>query len=142
MRLNKSMHYLFLVALLISIPAHAEFGFDNGIRKPQSMMVAGNSVIDSSEEYIIEDSNDPNSGYNDGYKTDSKKNAIGMMPPITDEVIEPIMPIEPTSPSAPIATRKVFKKITPVKSQRSIADERIDDSYVQELIKNNFNFQK
>jgi hypothetical protein len=122
------MHYLILIALFISTSAHAEFGFDDGIRKPQSMMVAGNSVIDDEvdnykEEIIYEDSGE------DG------------MEPITDQIEKPIMPIEPTSPSAPVATRKVFKKITPVKSQRSIADDRIDDSYVQELIKNNFNFQ-
>ncbi len=121
------MPYLFLVALFISIPAQAEFGFDDGVRKPQSMMVAGNSVIDDEiddGEIIYEDSGE------------------SVMEPITDEVIEPIMPIEPTSPSAPVATRKVLKKITPVKSQRSISDDRIDDGYVQELLKNNFNFQK
>lgn len=123
------MPYLFLIALLFSTPAHAEFGFDDGIRKPQSMMVAGNSVIDDEyqddgEDIIIEDYNSEDD-----------------VEPITDQIQNPIMPIEPTSPSAPVATRKVLKKIPRVKAQRSIADERIDDSYVQELIKNNFNFQ-
>lgn len=86
------------------------------------MVVAGDSVIDGEgeeqTEIIVETSDD----FMDAPD------------------IEPVKPIAPTSPSAPAVTKKVLKKITPVESQRSINDDRIDDSYVQELIKQNFNF--
>jgi len=36
-------------------------------------------------------------------------------------------------------TRKIVKKNTPLKIERAINDERLDDGYVQNLVKDNFN---
>jgi hypothetical protein len=117
------MKYLILILIFASTTAHAQFQFNSGISKPQSMVVAGDSVIDSDGSTTTEEAIETSGDFADD-----------------TDMIEPIKPIAPTSPSAPVTTKKILKKIAPVKSQRSITDERIDDSYVQDLIKQNFNF--
>lgn len=133
------MKYLFLFALFITTPAYAEFGFDDGVRKPQSYVVAGDSVIDKEALDSIKD---------DLSNTDD--DFIGEPISIEDDlpVGGPILPEEPIDPftAPPVVekptkkVRKVVKRPSAVKIQRSIADDRIDDTYVQELVKDNFNF--
>ena len=63
---------------------------------------------------------------------------IGAAKDVPETIVEPISPL---SPSAPKEVRKrVVKPYNTIKVQRSIADERIDDSYVQEMVKDNFYF--
>lgn len=125
------MKYLFLCALLLSIPAHAEFGFDNGIRKPQSLVVSGDSVIDDNDD------------------TAEKEEQIDTTQiPVEDEfpIGGPDLPQKPIDPftTPPTVTppktviKKVVKPSTPIQAQRAINDDRIDDSYVQGLINKNF----
>ena len=103
----------------------AKFGFDDGIRKPQSVVVAGESVIDDMPD------NKPISIEPD--------TSIGGFVPPADQDIDPFgAPPTVQKPTQPKKT--VVKKVTPVKIQRSIADDRIDDSYVQDLVKQKFDF--
>ena len=117
------MHYLILFLLFFTFPAKAEFAFSSEPSKAKHMVVAGNSVIDDKnveekEEFKITDD-----------LTDADKTIIPS---------EPKKPVAPTQPTA--TTRKVLKKIPLAKAERSISDDRIDDSYVQKLIRDNFNF--
>ncbi len=110
---------------------------DNGIRKPQSMQVAQRDIDDEEPE-------DPD--------FESLPMDTPVMPSMvskpSDDIALPTVPTEPIDPFAPAPApvvqqqraKQVLKKIPNVKIKRSIADDRIDDSYVQEMIKNNFNF--
>lgn len=133
------MHYLILFLFFFTFPAHAEFGFGGGISKPNHMVVAGSSVIDD-DDTVVKDYYEYEEG-EEGY--DKKPNDDGLS--IADDY-ETTMPIEPTQPIAPIPpkinTKKVLKKIPLAKTQRSINDDRIDDSYVQKLIRDNLNFTR
>jgi len=119
------MKYLFLLALFITTPAYAEFGFDDGIRKPQSVVVAGDSVIGDMPD-------------NKTMPVEPDTSVGGLVPP-ADQDIDPFSaPPTVQKPTQPKKT--VVKKISPVKIKRSIADDRIDDSYVQDLVKQKFDF--
>ena len=116
------MKYLFLLAFFITTPTYAEFGFDDGIRKPQSVVVAGDSVIDDMPDTKTE--NDT---------------VIGESIPPSGDDIDPFS-ASPTVQKPTQPKKAVVKRLTPVKIQRSIADDRIDDSYVQDLVKQKFDF--
>lgn len=123
---QKSMAYLFFIALFFTSPAFAEFGFDDGIRKPQSMVVAGNSIIDKGLEDAIKEVEDSSIDVvKDSIKDTSKD--LTTLPVIPDKKEKPIKRV-----------KKVYKKTSTMKVKRSIADDRIDDSYVQGLIKKHF----
>jgi hypothetical protein len=122
------MKYLVLIILIFSLPAQAQMmSSDSGIREPQSMRVSSNNMPEPEDpDFDSEPMNDP----------------------VTNTADIPVMPTEPIDPFTPApepvvrqqTSKQVLKKIPSVKVQRSIADDRIDDSYVQEMIKNNFNF--
>lgn len=93
------------------------------------MVVAGNSVIDDSGDtpataQVVKD--------------DAEKM---MKPGTTPPVIEDINPFTPAPEvQTPQNVKKVVKKIPVVKVKRSIADDRIDDGYVQQMIKKNLDY--
>jgi len=121
------MKYLFLLfTLILTSPAMAEFNFDDGVRKPNSMLVAGDSVIDDTDEPDVAVSDDA-----DDF-TDPEKTAPAMVD--VDAFATP--PIATPRPNV----KRVVKTTTDVKIQRSIADDRIDDSYVQGLLKRRNSF--
>lgn len=129
------MKYLLFPLLLLATPAHAEFGFDNGIRKPQSVVVSGNSVIDKSEEEILDDLEDETLEADVQIPLDPEFPKGG--PDMPKDPIDPFSKApEVTKPKA--VTKKVVKTHSPIQVQRTIADDRIDDFYVQGLIKQNF----
>lgn len=116
---------------------------DDGIRNARSVVVGGNSVIDSVE---VE------SGADADFRTSIPIPEEGRVK-TPDADIEsvtapsvmlpenPVMPIEPYSPSAPKKNvKRVVKPYEQMKIRRSIQDDRIDDYYVQEMVKENHLF--
>jgi hypothetical protein len=124
------MKFIVLIALFIATPATAQIRVDDGIRSPQSMMVSGESVIDDGpiDDQIVQGIDEENS---EEFQEQMKD-------------VEIIAPIEPTSPSAPAIkqpkVKQVIKPMSEMKIRRSIADDRIDDGYVQEMVKDNYLF--
>ena len=129
------MKYLFLSALLFAFPAHAQMeGFGGSdISSPRGMMVSGGSVVDDNSsnredtssrvEEVRDDAND---------MMDPKKTA-----PATPD-IDPFQPAPEVE--RPENVKRVLKRIPAAKIERSIADDRIDDGYVQQLMKKNFDY--
>jgi len=123
----KYLFLLFLLSLIVPLTTQAQMlSSDNGIRSPQSIQVAQSDI---------------------GEPADPDFDSAPMDAPITDRVNLPVVPTQPINPFTPAPepitrqnTKQVLKKMPRITAQRSIADERIDDAYVQELIKNNFNF--
>lgn len=127
------MKYLILLLLILPVTAQAQImSSDNGIRKPQVMTVAQNDFSEPEDpDFDTEPMDD-------------------MMIPVESDggIGGPVAPNEPINPFTPAPepviqqqrAKQVLKKTPTVKVERSIADDRIDDSYVQEMIKNNFNF--
>ena len=128
------MKYLFFIALLLTTPAHAEITFGTQeAQKPQAMMVAGDSVIDDEEKTIDSSSELVEEVRDDAH--DLMK-AEKTAPPIQD--IDPFQPAP--EPQTPQNVKRVLKRVPAAKVERSIADERIDDAYVQQMIRKNLDF--
>ncbi|GEM_PF-2060241 len=130
----RAMKYLLLAtALMFTLPAHAQTAFGGSdINKPKGMVVAGSSVIDK------------NSSASSSAKNvqEVRDDAHSMMKP---EKTAPATPeIDPFSPAPqvdkPENVKRVLKKVPAAKIQRSIADDRIDDTYVQRMMKKNLDF--
>lgn len=144
------MFKLLMIALLLSAtPAYAQMGgikVDDGIRSAQSMVISGDSVIDDEtvdddlaadfENSVIIPDEEP---MEEDLPGDSEPASAAVVPTILPE--NPVEPISPFSPSAPKEVRKrVVKPYEQMKIRRSIMDERIDDHYVQEMVKDNYLF--
>ena len=131
------MNYFLLITLvLISTQAHAEFGFGQTTEKPQTMMVAGGSVIE--EDNINTDQTDKTK------VLEINDDAHSMMKPEKTPPPTPEINAFAPPPETPVEQKKnikrVLKKIPAAKVERSIADDRIDDGYVQQLMKKNFDY--
>jgi len=118
-----SMAYLFLFVVFFSFPVLADFEYRKDMIYAQEMVTSGNSVIDD------------NQSDDNGDKAEATPS-----PAISADIVADEAPTPPTPPKTEIPTKKVVKKIPAVKIERSYRDERIDDSYVQDLIKQRFNF--
>jgi len=119
----------------LSVPAQAQMmSSDSGIRKPQAMQVAQRDMTEPEDPDFDTDPMDM-----DMYMDMTDAADPSAIPVVPTEPIDPFSPA-PVPPVTQQQTKQVLKKIPNVKVQRSIADDRIDDSYVQEMIKNNFNF--
>jgi|GEM_PF-4339301 len=127
-----------LLLSLITISAsavQAQIRVDDGIRSPRSVVIGGSSVIDNEmHEMIGGDFGQPSI----------------LSAPVDPSIIAPsitlpensIMPIDPSPPSEPRkGVKRVVKPHDQIKIRRSIQDERIDDYYVQELVKDNYLFE-
>lgn len=114
------MAYLFLFVVLFSFPALADFEYRTEATYAQEMVTSENSVIDS-EESETESMMEP-------------------MPVDKPDIGIPDIVLPPETPVAPRPTKQVVKKVPTVNIKRSYQDDRIDDSYVQDLIKQKFNF--
>lgn len=132
------MKYLFLSALLFAFPAHAQMDFGGtDISKPRAMMVAGGSVVDD------ENSNNSRKKSTSTPRVEEvRDDANSMMDP---KKTAPAMPdIDPFQPAPtverPENVKRVLKRIPAAKIERSIADDRIDDGYVQQMMKKNLDF--
>lgn len=126
------MHYIVLLLTLLSFPAMAQLKIDDGIRSPQNMVVSGSSVIDD------DDATEDTIEIPDSLSEEEQK----MLEGGTDDfVVGSDMVVEPNFPTKPTVKRPNVKQVVrphqPVKIRRAIADDRIDDSYVQGLIKDN-----
>ena len=132
MGLNNAMKYIILFLLLFATPVMAQIMVDDGIRSPKNMMVSGESVIDDGpiEDQVVGEE------VMDSMSEENKETFKDGM-----EDVKMIAPIPPTSPSAPKPkVKQVIKPTNEMKIRRSIADDRIDDGYVQEMVKDNFMF--
>ena len=126
------MKYIVLFAFFLTTPALAQIMVDDGIRSPKNMMVSGDTVIDDGpiEDQVVG---------GDVVETMSEEDQETFKDEMEDANI--IAPIAPTSPSAPKPkVKQVVKPTTEMKIRRSIADDRIDDGYVQEMVRDNFLF--
>lgn len=130
----------------------AQLSIDNGVRAPRAMMVSGNSVIDDKGKKET-DKNSAKEDRNDDDNEDDDNDDLPVAELISDDVdtlgdsdgvSAPIAPIDPfvaaPDPITKPNIKQELKKIPTVKVKRSIADDRIDDGYVQGLIKNNSTF--
>lgn len=133
------MHYIVLILAFITTPAMAQIMVDDGIRTPKSMVVGGSSVIDDGPV-----TNElPQAGAEPAGLTDEDKELLrNEMEGV--KVIAPILPESPSAPAEPTQpkpnVKRVVKPYEQMKIRRSIADDRIDDSYVQEMVKDNYLF--
>lgn len=126
------MHYLVLFLTLLTVPAMAQVKIDDGVRSPQSMVVSGNSVID--DESVDDDIEIPESLSEE--EQELLSDGTGDL--TVDFPVEPSTPATPVNPAIPAPNvKQVVKPYQNLKVRRAIADDRIDDSYVQEMIKNN-----
>jgi hypothetical protein len=126
------MKILFLtVFIFMATPALAQISSDRGISEPQYM--APTSSDDRRSNAGKMEPEDPD--------FESTKIPIASSTPANGE-IDPFDPvIMPTPRPEPRQNvRQVLKKVPSVQVERSIADDRIDDGYVQGLIKQNFDF--
>ena len=100
-------------------PAYAQFAIDSGVRAPKSVVVPGNSVID----------NAPNDNYG---------GSIGPAVPagVADTDSEPL----PGTQFVDQPVKQVLKQHNAIKVERAINDPRIDDGYVQGLVKDSLLF--
>ena len=126
------MHYLVLILMVLSMPAMAQVKIDSGIRLPQNMVVSGNSVID--DKSVDDDIEIPETLTEEEQKLleNGTEGITADLPPNPDNIAAPTPPTVP----AP-KVKQVIKPYQQMKVQRSIADDRIDDSYVQEMLKDN-----
>ena len=134
------MKYIFLCAVFFATPALAQIKIDDGIREPQQMMASGKSVIDDEDKGDNKGADELNLPSTlteeEKQQLDDGLEDVKIIPPITPE--SPSYPAEPTVPKKKV--KQVIKPITEVKVRRSIADDRIDDGYVQEMVKDNYLF--
>lgn len=136
--------FAFLLSFIAVSAAQAQgLQVDDGIRNARSVIISGNSVIDDETvdddlEADFKNSNpitDEETKMLQGTGIDSAVAPSVMLPE------NPVMPIEPYSPSAPKKNvKRVVKPYEQMKIRRSIQDERIDDYYVQEMVKDNYLF--
>jgi hypothetical protein len=129
------MHYLILFLLFFSTSAAAQFKIDDGIREPQSMVVSGDSVID--DESVDDDIEIPAELSEEEQKLlEDGTGDITVGKPINPETIPaPTPPVNPAVPAPNV--KQVVKPYQQLKVRRAIADDRIDDAYVQEMLKDN-----
>lgn len=129
------MHYIVFILALMAWPASAEvFKIDDGVRLPKNMVVSGGSVID--DETVDDDIEIPDTiSDEEQKKLESGTGEITIQAPGQPTTTVPTPLIEPQEP--PKKVKQVIKPYQPLKVRRSIADDRIDDSYVQEMIKDN-----
>lgn len=122
------MKYIPFIFAFMASPAFAQIpfgGVDDGIQAPRAMMVQGSSVIDETTETVE----------NDDDATDFSN------PDTPAPAMEDIDAFEPApAVQKPQNIRRVVKQIPAVRAQRSITDDRIDDGYVQQMIKDNLDF--
>ena len=122
---------MFIVTLFISSPAMADFAYSQTSSYAQEMLRPGDTIIDDEDDIVI---------------SDDVGEDFGIAEPISDQasdIVAPTKPIDPFAPAPPVtqkAKKKILKKIPRLDVKRSIADDRIDDGYVQELIKQKFDF--
>ena len=147
------MHYftLFILAVLFPTLAHSQIQVDEGIRKPKTMMVSGSSVIDKEETSTTtsnttseptENAIMPNRNANAEQQYLIRNGDDAEEIAIPEKAAPPQPPVNPFTP-APETPKKTtykreLKKMPTAQVERSIADDRIDDGYVQQLMKNNF----
>lgn len=126
------MHYLVLILMVLSMPAMAQVKIDDGIRLPKNMVVSGNSVID--DKTVDDDIEIPETLTEEEQKLleNGTEGIVAGTPPMPDVPTVPAIPVTP----AP-KVKQVIKPYQELKVRRSIADDRIDDSYVQEMLKDN-----
>jgi hypothetical protein len=117
------MIYLFIASLFMSSPVMADFYYREDVSYAQEMMVPGESVIDGEMTDLSDKEFDDLDLEND----------VDMS--LSDKAKS--LTIEPQRPQV---TKKVLKQIPMLEVKRSIADDRIEDGYVQDMIKQNFNF--
>ena len=136
------MKYAFiLAAFTLFIPvATAQLQVDDGIRNPQAMMVSGDSVIDDDEDETDEedDFDDVNQDINvpDNLSEEDREMLEDGLE--DSRIPAPILPESPSYPQEPKKNvKRVVKPVQQMKIRRSIADDRIDDNYVQEMVKDN-----
>lgn len=116
---------------------------DDGIRSARSVVVGGNSVIDDSsvDDDLEADFKNSTSMIDEESRKLQESGVDAAMAPSAILPENPVMPIEPYSPSAPKKNvKRVVKPYEQMKIRRSIQDDRIDDSYVQEMVKDNYLF--
>lgn len=132
------MKYVIALLLFFSTPAYAQLNFggmSESIQGPRGMMVQGSSVIDDDPE-------DSRNNSDDSAVQETRDDAMSMMdkdkPAPAMQKIDPFQPAP--QPQTKQNVKRVLKKMPATKVERSIADDRIDDSYVQQMIKNNLDF--
>ncbi len=113
----------------------AEFGFDEGIRKPQTMVVSGNSVIDDENTMVDDEIVNPDINKDDAKAISDAETSAPAMPDVNPFQPAPLTPEEQKQ-----KIKRVVKKIPTTTIPRSFADDRIDDSYVQEMVRDSFNY--
>lgn len=126
------MIYLFIASLFMSSPVMADFYYREDVSYAQEMMVPGESVIDGEMTDLSDKEFDDLDLENDVDMSLSDK--------AKSLTIAPNEPTRPVEPQRPQVTKKVLKQIPMLEVKRSIADDRIEDGYVQDMIKQNFNF--
>ena len=134
------MPYIALLILLLSSPAFAQIAIDDGIRKPSSMVVSGSSVIDD-EDSPIGENDDDNTLSDEEEELLSQTGTEGVaakLPSVPEQpsTMPPVVPV----PAQPKNVKRVVKPQQELKVRRSIADDRIDDSYVQDMVRDNYLF--
>jgi hypothetical protein len=133
------MKYLIIFIFIFSTPAYAQISVDNGIRNPKAMMVSGDSVIDentSDNSDSLDEQSEIDLSILDGITEEDRKLIEDGRE--DSKIPAPILPESPSYPEEPKKNvRQVIKPVQQMKIRRSIADDRIDDSYVQEMIKTN-----
>lgn len=142
------MYKILTLALAFTLYGYAETNaqgmqIDDGIRNAQSMVVSGDSVIDDEtvDDDIEADFADSDPIPDEESTIMSETGAEGISVPTAILPENPVEPMSPLSPSAPKQVRKrVVKPYEQMKIRRSIRDERIDDYYVQEMVKDNYLF--
>ena len=126
---------LIVFTMFLSVPAFAQISSDLGIRAPQHMTIASGDDM-MAEDIALDIAVEPDDPDFDSSGTTTP----GAMP--ANGKIDPFDPVAiPTPRPEPRQNvKQVLKKIPSVQVQRSIADDRIDDGYVQGLIRDSFDF--
>lgn len=116
------------------MPAYAQVKIDDGIRKPSSIVVSGNSVID--DKSVDDDIKIPETLSAEEQKLlENGTESVTATPPVLPET-----PSVPKVEEPKKNVKRVIKPYQELKVRRSIADDRIDDGYVQEMLKDNHLF--
>jgi len=130
------MKFFILILLLIfSLPAHAQLNFDRGVSSPKIMSPdSGNGQKNIQAEMPMIEPEDPD------FTSDEVIDDNAMAPAVRE--IDPFapVPVETPRPEPRENVKQILKKVPAVQVERSIADDRIDDGYVQGLIKNRFDY--
>jgi hypothetical protein len=109
--------------------AHAQMSFNqDDMSGPSGIVVSGDSIIDRDEppQSAIQTPRDDADSFMDPEKT-----APAM--PEAD-------PFKPSPMTQAQQTKRVLKKMPAAKIERTIADDRIDDDYVQKMIRDNLDY--